>query len=77
MGSPLVVAHTMSLHSYVCRLASQLRRAQALAQLAGVVCMNPGDQVLFAGIDGVAGPGGALWFVDGATDGATWVDGDA
>merc|ERR1719242_2149500 len=26
---------------------------EALAQLAGVVCMNPGDQVLFAGIDGV------------------------
>jgi len=26
---------------------------EALAQLAGVVCMQPGDQVLFAGIDGV------------------------
>lgn len=26
---------------------------EALAQLAGVVCMKPGDQVLFAGIDGV------------------------
>eukprot|EP00930_Biecheleria_cincta_P034710 TRINITY_DN23950_c0_g1_i1.p1 TRINITY_DN23950_c0_g1~~TRINITY_DN23950_c0_g1_i1.p1 ORF type:complete len:275 (+),score=51.09 TRINITY_DN23950_c0_g1_i1:35-826(+) len=26
---------------------------EALAQLAGVVCMNPGDQVFFAGIDGV------------------------
>lgn len=26
---------------------------EALAQLAGVVCMEPGDQVLFAGIDGV------------------------
>lgn len=26
---------------------------EALAQLAGCVCMNPGDQVFFAGIDGV------------------------
>jgi len=26
---------------------------EALAQLAGVVCMSPGDQVFFAGIDGV------------------------
>ncbi|CAJ1330051.1 unnamed protein product, partial [Effrenium voratum] len=28
-------------------------QVEALAQLAGVVCMQPGDQVLFAGIDGV------------------------
>jgi len=39
------------------RIVSGLLQAtKALAQLAGVVCMQPGDQVLFAGIDGVPWP---------------------